>query len=53
MSPKGANVHFSAVRGVVFLRADESWKGIFKNLSLGMAKNVTDLWGIAPGTPVT
>lgn len=53
MQPEGANIHCKAVRGFVFLRADESWKRIFKNLSLGMATSVVDLCGIAHGTPAT
>lgn len=38
MQLKDANIHFKAVRGFGFLRADESWKIIKKNLSLSMAK---------------
>ena len=53
MQLEGANIHFSAVRGFVFLRADESRKRILQNLSLGMAKSVMDLCGIACGPSVT
>lgn len=46
--------HYSCqCRGFVFLRADESWKRIFKNLSLGMAGSVMDLCGIDHGTSAT